>query len=114
MSAEAKDPHDPVHARQRPGPAYVDRIVARADRDAPVSEQSAVARVRSCLSNVGATRDTALPLGRNSAAAVWWRSRPAASVAPRMTPHSVASSPHLRQMDIALLAPAARPTSCSR
>ena len=46
----------PTQTSQAAGRAYIERIVARADRDAPVSEQS-IAAQRAALAAYGATQD---------------------------------------------------------
>jgi pimeloyl-ACP methyl ester carboxylesterase len=51
----------PTDTSQKAGRAYVDRIVARADRDSPVSEQSVIAQ-RRAIGAYGAAKDRAYAL----------------------------------------------------
>ena len=82
----------PTESSQAAGPAYVERIVARTDRDAPVSGQSITGQ-RAAIAAYGTAKDPAYapPEGAHGSPS-WSSTAPTTSSSRRSTPTSCSSS----------------------
>jgi pimeloyl-ACP methyl ester carboxylesterase len=81
----------PTDTSQKAGRAYVDRIVARADRDTPVSEQAAIAQ-RKAIGAYGATKDPTYTIWKESESQCLWSTGRTTSSFRRSTPTFCSSS----------------------
>lgn len=81
----------PTDTSQKAGRAYVDRIVVRADRDSPVSEQSVIAQ-RKAIGATAPRKTPPTPFWKKSESQCSWSTGRTTSSFPRSTPTFCSSS----------------------